>query len=217
MGLGNSPDMIYLSISKDTGKIRCKDGDSEVHYDYMEGVLESVELRRESYQGSEFYKYYFMFRDGEQVLALQSSEGSSFSRSLLNSLCGLDDMGVVVRVTPYQKSYQERTYTVPYVTVGGASVSWAVAPEGIPDAERVQVGDKMVLDDKARREFFRKMAARVNARLESVEVDESGLGDTGGPAEAVYGGDSSDGGAGGGDSDGSGLPEIDDYDDELPF
>lgn len=231
MGLGNEKPVKYLSISKEGGKVRHKDGEAEHLYDYLEARLDRIELKTEEWQGSEYTKYYFWFSDGGVRLCLQSSEGSSFSRSLINSIASLSDPSTLLRVRPYEKERGERTFTVPYVTLGSSdeSLSWAVPPEKIPTAERVKVGDKQVLNDSERRKFFRQLAATINKKLET-KPDQTGAGrgiggspssdrdeqDSGTPDQSPTPASPSD--VYGSSSLGEGLPEgFDGSSDDLPF
>lgn len=214
MGLEQRPQAKYSTIGKDSGKIRHKDGETEVLYDSLVAKLYKIELREETYKGNTFNRYHFHLKDGDKLFILQSSETSAFSRSLINALANID-YNRKIRIAPYQKTYEDRTYAVPYVEQSGESVSWRVPPEEIPDVEYVNVGGKQVANDSARNKFYKAMASRINELVEEAgfSPDISEENGSAGPATST----DDNGGLSEAADDRQDLAEPLYSDDDLPF
>ncbi len=180
----------YYTISKEDhpeGLIRRKDREGNVyHTGGIEGILTSIELKEEEWEGERQIKWHFKFEDRahSQTDILQIGETASAARGLLMTLVSCPGKAGWVSVAPYRSKNEDKTYTNVWVEINGQTVDWLEeVQENLPEVEYVEVGDKQVPNDTDRRQYVRKLAQRVlNEKLAGTIVHPDGT-------EATYSGD----------------------------
>jgi hypothetical protein len=172
----------YYTISKEDhpdGLIRHKDMSGQIHhYGGLEGILTSIDLKEDEYEGEINMKWYFRFedRDHSMVEILQIGETSSAARSLIMTLISCEERVGWVKIAPYRKNVDGKTYTNLWTEVNGQTIEWKEEVIGnLPEVKEVMVGDKPVLDDTARRKYVRMLARRVmDHKISGTIVHEDG-------------------------------------------
>ena len=169
MPVGNKPPTNYYSIAKDAGKIRYKKGEDVYLYDFIEGDLAKLELVEDEYDGEPSNKYHFHLtsQDGTETDILQVGESSSAARGILMSLICIDGPIQHIRVAPYLKEHEGRTYTNVWFEHNGQTVDWKESiTSKVPDIERIPTkSGKEFTDDTERRQFYRRIAVELKKRL----------------------------------------------------
>jgi hypothetical protein len=156
----------YYSISKD-GKIRYKSGNQEHLYDYIEGNLTKIDLVKDEYEGEVNFRYHFYLTDSNVTDILQVGEQSSAARGILLSLVSIAGPIQKIKIAPYAKTKDGKTYTNVWFEHNGQTSDWDKAIlEQIPPVEEVKLqSGKTFLDDSARVAFFRKLAKRAKSKI----------------------------------------------------
>ena len=167
MPVGNKPKSNYYSISK-TGKIRHKGKDgNEYFYDFIEGRLVKIDLVEDVYEGEVINKYHFYLEGDEETDVLQAGESSSAARGIIMSLACIEGPIGVVRIAPYLKEHEGKTYTNVWFEHQGHTVDWKKEyVSRVPDVEELPTkGGKVYRDDTLRREYYRRMAQYIKGKL----------------------------------------------------
>jgi hypothetical protein len=156
----------YYSVGKN-GKIRSTGGeDKDVEYDFLYGILTSIDLKEDVYEGEKNFKWHFKLETPEHdhVEILQMGEGSSAARGLMISLMSIPGPIYQIRVIPYKHKPDgyDKTFT-------NLSVRYRNEPDG--DWEKIE-WDQTILDhlppsregdndNRERRIYIRQLAVRI--------------------------------------------------------
>jgi hypothetical protein len=164
----NKPTRKYYTISKEDspdGLIRHKDHSGQVHhFGGLEGILTSIDLVKDEYEGQIQMKWQFKFedRDHSQVDILQIGEGASAARGLIISMVSCPGEIGWVSLSPYRKEYEGSTYTNLYVKINREEVEWdEQVIDNLPGVQAEEYKGREFIDDSARRKYVRQLARRV--------------------------------------------------------
>lgn len=181
--VGTRPSINYYSINKN-GKIRATSGeDKNAEYDFLWGVLTGIDLHKDEFEGETVYKYLIKLEGplhGEQDI-LQVGEASSAARGIILSLYSIGGKINQVKLTPYNKIIDGRTYTNVWIehrshqdNDWGKTPEWdKVAVDHMPEQKEIVLSDgRKILDDGERRKFIRGLAARIKKNKLNVRETE---------------------------------------------
>lgn len=195
MPVGKNKPVNWYSLSKHNGgSIRCKKGDEDFYYDYIEGVLVAIEKVEDPYQGRKQVKYLFKLEDLGHSMTdiLKIGIDASACRGLLASLTTIPDKIISeVRIRPYVST---ETYNGEVKEFVNVDVSYRPSP-GSPWQRLIELEQTKPLyqkimrlmpdDQQDRRDYIDRMAEAIKKdRLNMAPAPEQVDTDTG---EIIYG------------------------------
>lgn len=128
---------------------------SDQTYNQVEGILKEVSHDSYTYEGNTIGTYSFVIEDEEGSYKIDMNS-NSMSRSVINSLAGVP-LGAVGNSVLFRLYRNNKGYDTCYVEVNGQRANWKFEMGQFPTAEKVQVGNKTVVDDSAATEFFNNL------------------------------------------------------------
>jgi hypothetical protein len=197
----DSESRIYVALAgkgKDGGTVeklkwKIKDGSKEFYNDTIGPVKITGVSFRESKDPNFKNRYEIIVSPagGGKNVVVQLSEGSGYTNSVLNTLSTYPKGKLVKLRCSFGNNERDpkNPYYNVYVLDVAANDEWMKPPipkNEIPEVKYVKVGDKEVGDDVARKQYFRKLAESINARLQAGNAVENAMAETPPLTQVVY-------------------------------
>jgi len=173
MPVGNSKKRIYYSVSKDTAKIKTKNGDNVLEYDYLEGRLKSVQYQpAENINGTKIgARFVFIFSDGLQEEVFQAGVGASYIHFILGALDANEAIKNSIKLSPYLRTIVNKSTNES--RVGIAMSVWNNNKmlrygddfyNSLAEIKQINVSGELHFDKTDRINQIRTIAEKVNAK-----------------------------------------------------
>lgn len=153
----------YANIKNGKIMVYAGQGNPQREEDYMEGVITSISLKTEQYEGKEYESIIFDMTDGNSTAQLKTYFDSGYARGVLNSLPNAD-LSKPVRISPSNKDDKSTCF----VSQSGSPVKWAFTkdnPNGMPQLKKVRFNGKDQWDKTDQIEFYKKLIDKLNSKL----------------------------------------------------
>lgn len=151
---------IYLGITGGKIRRRTKDGNEEF-YKAVEGKFKGVSVRESEFNGAPVTYYDFHLTDGNDELIVSVNRASSVARGIVLNLASAKSFaGSIIRIEPWAKENNGKTFTNISVYQNGEKLSWVTSE--LPEVPTVTVGSAIVKDDSKLTAFVQQLVDGIN-------------------------------------------------------
>ena len=159
MALSNNVDnIIFLNINK--GNF-IKSLNKDETYKRLTGTITNIHFKKDYYKTLEYDMAMFSIKDGDEKYILCVKCHTSYFRSMCNSIAS----GDIMQPFTFEPSYNERDNKASvFVSQAGKTLKWRFTldnPGDMPLTERIEVGDKVVYDNKKQIKFWMDYCKRL--------------------------------------------------------
>lgn len=174
MPVQNRKPIIFYTVSRNHKIRRTSEGPQKnEEYDMIWGILTSIKLMEDSYEGRPTYKYYFNFEPPSHDCTeiLQAGQSSSCARGIILSLASIPGKIRQVRIRVYKAETERSEFTNAYVEYRDNSeqewkkIEWdKEIVEAMPASEPVMIRGREEWDDTKRLHFLEKLRKMVSEK-----------------------------------------------------
>lgn len=156
----NESNRIYLSITD--GKVARGTRLGKEYFSYVDGHLENIYSKVSIFGNEEVNRWFFELRDGEELYSLCFPYSSGVFKSIILALASDEALqpSTTLRIEPYKG---KNGYTKVSVYSDGNRLDWLL--KGLPEQEKIIVGDKEVRDDTKQMEIITTLVDLILKRL----------------------------------------------------
>lgn len=164
--VGNVPNTKYVNIKLGKMSVYNGKGKPPTEHDFLSGTINTIGIVEEEYKGNVSEKIIVNIRDNENY-KLKFDLNSGYGRMFCQQLPNVNPSKAVTFQGKYEEKDGRKSSSL-FLSQDNKSVGFAHTaknPNGLPEAKKVKVNGKEVLDRTDQMEFFKKIISTFQGKL----------------------------------------------------